>query len=197
MFIGLSVSLQTLKVYLDYLLRWSSTLNPWFNFIQTLRDLVGSPSAGDVSSFFHIFGSLSFVVILVTYFYNILGQVCSWKILLYFKIVVAVLNIPYFQWIGANARENLHEKMLRNLFLCPIELFESYPIGRSFMSPLWLWKKEKFIFNIEQEDQDPEPVVLWYVCDRPKAALLPPSELKTFLSSRVCASTKLESTNNC
>ena len=56
------------------------------------------------------------------------------------------------------------------------------------MSPLWLWKKEKFIFNIEQEDQDPEPVVLWYVCDRPKAALLPPSELKTFQSSRVCFS---------
>ena len=39
------------------------------------RDLVGSPSAGDVTSFFHVFGSLSFVVILVTYFYNILGQV--------------------------------------------------------------------------------------------------------------------------
>ena len=134
MFIGLSVSLQTLKVYLDYLLRWSSTLNPWFNFTQTFRDLVGSPSAGDVSSFFHVFGSLSFVVILVTYFYNILGQVAK-KILLYFKIVVAVTNIPYFQWIGANARENLHEKMLRNLFLCPIELFESYPIGRSFASP--------------------------------------------------------------
>ena len=79
MFIGLSVSLQTLKVYLDYLLRWSSTLNPWFNFIQTFRDLVGSPNAGDVSSFFHIFGSLSFVVILVTYFYNILGQVAKKK----------------------------------------------------------------------------------------------------------------------
>ena len=36
---------------------------------------MGSPSAGDVTSFFHVFGSLSFVVILVTYFYNILGQV--------------------------------------------------------------------------------------------------------------------------
>ena len=83
MFIGLSVSLQTLKVYLDYLLRWSSTLNPWFNFIQTFRDLVGSPNAGDVSSFFHIFGSLSFVVILVTYFYNILGQVAKKNLVIF------------------------------------------------------------------------------------------------------------------
>ena len=41
---------------------------------------MGSPSAGDVTSFFHVFGSLSFVVILVTYFYNILGQVTLWLI---------------------------------------------------------------------------------------------------------------------
>ena len=31
---------------------------------------------------------------------------------------------------GASARANLHNKMLTNLFQCPIELFEAYPIGR-------------------------------------------------------------------
>ena len=31
---------------------------------------------------------------------------------------------------GASARANLHDKMLRNLFQCPIDLFEAYPIGR-------------------------------------------------------------------
>ena len=72
-----------------------------------LRDLVGTPTSDDLSSFFRVFGSLSLVVILITYCYNILGQ-----------------------WVGANAREHLHKKMLHNLFLCPIELFEAYPIGR-------------------------------------------------------------------
>jgi len=91
MFLLLSLALQTMRVYLDYL----------------LRDLVGTVSPGSVSTFFQVFGSLSFVVIIISYFYNILGQ-----------------------WIGANAREHLHEKMVRNLFLCPIELFEAYPIGR-------------------------------------------------------------------
>ena len=91
MFLLLSVTLQTMKVYLDYL----------------LRDLVGLDSPGEVRGFFQLFGALSVVVILITYFYNILGQ-----------------------WIGANARKRLHDKMLRNLFLCPIELFETYPIGR-------------------------------------------------------------------
>ena len=91
---------------------------------------MGSPSAGDVTSFFHVFGSLSFVVILVTYFYNILGQVTLFTCL--------ILNKKYGspQWIGANARENLHKKMLQNLFLCPIELFEAYPIGRCLSHPI-------------------------------------------------------------
>ena len=79
-----------MKVYLDFL----------------LRDLVGSQLPWDISNFFTMFGSLSVGVILLTYFYNILGQ-----------------------WIGAKARKHLHDNMLKNLFLCPIELFEAYPIG--------------------------------------------------------------------
>ena len=31
---------------------------------------------------------------------------------------------------GASARTHLHEKMLKNLFQCPVEMFEAYPIGR-------------------------------------------------------------------
>jgi len=90
-FLVLSVGLQTMKVYLDYL----------------LRDLVGEETPEDIRDFFKLFGCLSFTVIILTYFYNILGQ-----------------------WIGASARTTLHNKMLQNLFQCPIELFEAYPIGR-------------------------------------------------------------------
>ena len=90
-FLLISFGLQSMKVYLDFL----------------LRDLVGEETPGDIHEFFKLFGSLSLTVIILTYFYNILGQ-----------------------WIGASARSHLHKKMLKNLFQCPIELFEAYPIGR-------------------------------------------------------------------
>jgi len=90
-FLSFSFGLQSLKVYLDYI----------------MRDLVGSGSSVNIEEFFKLFSTLGAVVILLTFVHNISGLL-----------------------IGAKARKQLHKKMLRNLFKCPIELFEAYPIGR-------------------------------------------------------------------
>ncbi|XP_023349445.1 ATP-binding cassette sub-family C member Sur isoform X2 [Eurytemora carolleeae] len=91
-FVVLSILLHSVKVYLDYLLRDAVVEN--ISFESALYT-------------FRIYGGLSFIVILLTYCSNLLGQ-----------------------WIGAGARKNLHERMINNLFNCSIDLFDAFPIGR-------------------------------------------------------------------
>ena len=96
--------------------------------------------AENIRDFFKLFSGLSLSVIVLTYLYNILGQWIGmwWKIIKSAKSnqFQQRIRIPYLRRefplhvTGASARTNLHEKMLKNLFQCPIEMFEAYPIGR-------------------------------------------------------------------
>ena len=96
-----------------------------------------------IRDFFKLFSGLPLSVIVLTYFYNILGQWIGmwWTINTLINQInfnkarnIEGLEIYYGGFpshnSGASARTNLHEKMLKNLFQCPIEMFEAYPIGR-------------------------------------------------------------------
>lgn len=89
-FMFLSIGLQCIKVYMDFLLRdWS---------------LDGERSN---ISYFSFYSSLSISVLVFSCAANLIGQL-----------------------IGARARTNLHESLLRNLLRCPLDLFETWPISR-------------------------------------------------------------------
>ena len=69
---------------------------------------------------------------------------------------------------GASARANLHNKMLTNLFQCPIELFEAYPIGRilnRLSCDMFVIGESHFIIITD---------LLLIIIDRPEAPLLSP-----------------------
>ena len=91
-FLLLSFGLQSLKVYMDFMLRdWS----------------LDSSSYSTSVSYFSSYSSFSVGVLVLSCSANLIGQL-----------------------IGARARTALHAKMLENLFRCPLDLFEAYPIGR-------------------------------------------------------------------
>ena len=92
LFAVLSVGMQSVKVYMDYMLK------DW---------IVQDASQSSLLAYFMTYVVLSCVVTVLTYCYNIIGQ-----------------------WIGANARKQLHDMMVDNIFQYPVDLFEAYPIGR-------------------------------------------------------------------
>ncbi len=72
-----------------------------------LRDWSAESSDTLSMNYFSWYSSCSLAVLVLSCFANLLGQV-----------------------MGARARRRLHEQMLRNLIRAPLELFESWPIGR-------------------------------------------------------------------